>query len=229
MECGPTRVCELLVGLGGVEVLGVADGPGEPLGVHVRCRAARPVCGGCGQRLWSDGERAVVLVDLPAFGRPCRLVQQAAVALPSGWLRGGLGHRVGAGGSAAEGAFDEPGGAVGDPPGGTGPAPQRRRRRSGLWVAHRELGGQALGLCAAGSRHRQDLRGRDHASVEPDRSRPSAGSHTPAEPTEAAGGSRANPANDPPDATTSQPHRPVPTYKSAIHWRIGSCLRPPLR
>ena len=32
---------------------------------------------------------------------------------------------------------------------------------------------------------------RDHASVELDRSRPSAGSHTPPEPTEAAGGSRA--------------------------------------
>ena len=74
MECDPTRVCELVVGLGDVEVLGVDDGPGEPLGVHVRCRAARPVCGGCGQRLWSDGERAVVLVDLRAFGRPVRLV-----------------------------------------------------------------------------------------------------------------------------------------------------------
>ena len=74
MEHDPTRMCELLVGLGDVEVLGVADGPGEPLGVHVRCRAARPACGGCGQRLWSDGERAVVLVDLRAFGRPVRLV-----------------------------------------------------------------------------------------------------------------------------------------------------------
>ena len=58
----------------------------------------------------------------------------------------------------------------------------------------------------------------DHASVEPDRSWPSAGSHTLGEPTEAAGGSRANPANDLPDATTSQPHRPVPTYKSAVQF-----------
>ena len=42
------------------------------------------------------------------------------------------------------------------------------------------------------------------------------GSHTLAEPTEAAGGSRANPANDLPDATTLQPHRPVPTFQSAV-------------
>ena len=74
MEADPTRVCELLVGLGDVEVLSVDDNEGEPLGVHMRCRAARPACGDCGGPVWSDGERAVVLVDLPAFGRPCRLV-----------------------------------------------------------------------------------------------------------------------------------------------------------
>jgi len=48
----------------------------------------------------------------------------------------------------------------------------------------------------------------DHAPVEPDRSWPLTGSHTLAEPTGAAGGSRANPTNDLPDATTSQQHRP---------------------
>ena len=74
MEYDPTRMCELLVGLGDVEVLSVDDNEGEPLGVHVRCRAARPACGDCGGPVWSDGERAVVLVDLPAFGRPVRLV-----------------------------------------------------------------------------------------------------------------------------------------------------------
>ena len=74
MEYDPTRMCELLVGLGDVEVLSVGDEGGGPLRVHVRCRAARPPCGGCGGSLWSDGERAVVLVDLPAFGRPARLV-----------------------------------------------------------------------------------------------------------------------------------------------------------
>ena len=74
MEVDPTRMCELLVGLGDVEVLGVDDEPGEPLRVHVRRRAARPGCGGCGGVLWSHGHRRVELVDLPAFGRPARLV-----------------------------------------------------------------------------------------------------------------------------------------------------------
>ena len=74
MECDPTRMCERLVGLGDVEVLGVDDEAGSPLRVHVRGRAQRPRCGGCGGPLWSDGERPVVLVDLPAFGRPARLV-----------------------------------------------------------------------------------------------------------------------------------------------------------
>ena len=74
MEVDPTRMCELLVGLGDVEVVGVDDEAGELLGVHVRGRAPRPDCDGCGGRLWSDGERQVKLVDLPAFGRPVQLV-----------------------------------------------------------------------------------------------------------------------------------------------------------
>ncbi len=74
MECDPTRVCELLVGLGDVEVLGVDDEAGAPLRVHIRCRAPRPGCERCGGALWSDGEREVELVDLPVFGRPARLV-----------------------------------------------------------------------------------------------------------------------------------------------------------
>ncbi len=74
MECDPRRMCELLVGLGDVGVLGVEDEPAAPLGVHVRCRSARPSCAGCGGSLWSLGERRVVLVDLPVFGRAVRLV-----------------------------------------------------------------------------------------------------------------------------------------------------------
>ena len=74
MECDPTRVCELLVGLGDVEVLGVDDEAGEPLRVHIRRRAPRPDCARCGGPLWSNGEREVELVDLPAFGRPARVV-----------------------------------------------------------------------------------------------------------------------------------------------------------
>ena len=38
MECDPTRVCELLVGLGDVEVLGVDDTAKGPLRVHIRWR-----------------------------------------------------------------------------------------------------------------------------------------------------------------------------------------------
>ena len=74
MECDSTCVCELLVGLGDVEVLGVGDEAGGPLWVHIRRRAPRPACERCGGPLWSDGERLVELVDLPAFGRPERLV-----------------------------------------------------------------------------------------------------------------------------------------------------------
>ena len=74
MECDPTRVCELLVGLGDVEIVGVDDGAEGPLRVHIRGRAPRPLCGGCGGLVWSKGERSVELVDLPAFGRPVRLV-----------------------------------------------------------------------------------------------------------------------------------------------------------
>ena len=40
MECDPTRVCELLVGLGDVEVLGVDGEADAPLRVHVRRRAS---------------------------------------------------------------------------------------------------------------------------------------------------------------------------------------------
>ena len=69
----PTRICELLVGLGEVDVLGVDDDPAEPLALHVRTRR-RPACGGCGGTVWSKGTNPVRLVDLPAFGRPVRLV-----------------------------------------------------------------------------------------------------------------------------------------------------------
>ena len=74
MEDDPRRVCELIVGLGDVEVLGVDDEQAGPLRLHVRCRALRPLCSGCGGVLRSDGDRLVELVDLPAFGRCARLV-----------------------------------------------------------------------------------------------------------------------------------------------------------
>ena len=74
MESDPTRMSELLVGLGDVELLGIDDGgEGAPLVVVIRSRKARPVCEACGGPVWSKGYRSVVLVDLPAFGRPVRL------------------------------------------------------------------------------------------------------------------------------------------------------------
>ena len=69
----PTRICELLVGLGEVDVVRVDDEAGGPLAVHVRTRR-RPACGGCGGVVWSKGTSPVRLVDLAAFGRPVRLV-----------------------------------------------------------------------------------------------------------------------------------------------------------
>lgn len=38
MEVDPTRMCELLVGLPAVRVLGIVDDPGEPLEMHIETR-----------------------------------------------------------------------------------------------------------------------------------------------------------------------------------------------
>ena len=74
MEVDPTRVCELLVGLGDVTVLGASDEPGGPTRVHVETRGPRPPCPACGGSVWVKDRRLVELVDLAAFGRPARLV-----------------------------------------------------------------------------------------------------------------------------------------------------------
>jgi hypothetical protein len=74
VETNPIRVCELLVGLPDVNVLGVDDAAGGPIRVHVECRGPRPVCGECGSVEWVKDRPQVELVDLPAFGRPARLV-----------------------------------------------------------------------------------------------------------------------------------------------------------
>ena len=74
MECNPTRVCELLVGLPEVNVLGVDDGGDGPLRVHVESRVPAVWCRGCGSRAAVKDRPRVELVDLPCFGRPTRLV-----------------------------------------------------------------------------------------------------------------------------------------------------------
>lgn len=60
MVVDPTLMCELLVGLGDVDVVGVEERSNGLLWVTVRTRSERPVCDGCG------GE--VVVEGLPAGG-----------------------------------------------------------------------------------------------------------------------------------------------------------------
>ncbi len=74
MDTDPIRMCELLVGLPDVNVLGVEGGHGEALRVHVEHRRSRPCCEECGAAAWVKDRPRVELVDLPAFGRATRLV-----------------------------------------------------------------------------------------------------------------------------------------------------------
>jgi transposase len=73
VEVDPTRMCELLVGLPDVKVLGVEDRSGQPIEVHVEQAGERPACIGCGTRPTVKDRDVVELADLPAFGRPARL------------------------------------------------------------------------------------------------------------------------------------------------------------
>lgn len=66
-------MCALLVGLPDVTVLAVEDGEG-PLRVHVEVPVVVMGCAGCGTRARVKERPVVELVDLPAFGRPARLV-----------------------------------------------------------------------------------------------------------------------------------------------------------
>ncbi len=74
MEVDPTRICELLVGLPDVNVLGVIDAAGMPVRVVVETRGPRPVCTRCAGAALIKDRPEVELVDLAAFGRPARLV-----------------------------------------------------------------------------------------------------------------------------------------------------------
>src|SRR4051812_21388384 len=64
-------MCALLVGLPDVVVVGVGQWP-QWLRIVIAVDAERPLC--CGRRAHRHGVREVVLVDLPVFGRPARLV-----------------------------------------------------------------------------------------------------------------------------------------------------------
>jgi len=74
VEFDATRMCELLVGLPDVSVVGVEDVVGGPLRVHVQGRSPRPLCADCGGPAKVKDRPPVDLVDLPAFGRQTQLV-----------------------------------------------------------------------------------------------------------------------------------------------------------
>ena len=63
-------MCELLVGLPDINVLGVVDEVDEVLQVHVETRVDRSGCGRCGVVARVKERPVVVLVDLPCFRRP---------------------------------------------------------------------------------------------------------------------------------------------------------------
>ena len=74
MAVDAIRALQVVVGLGsGVVVVGVTDRSGGPVEIGVEL-AGRPCCGGCGGRVHRHGVSEVRLADLPAFGRPARLL-----------------------------------------------------------------------------------------------------------------------------------------------------------
>jgi transposase len=74
VEIDLIRMCELLVGLPEVNVLGLVDEPGGPVRVVVECRPQTQRCSNCGVVAWVKDRSEVTLVDLPVFGRPALLI-----------------------------------------------------------------------------------------------------------------------------------------------------------
>ena len=67
-------MCELLVGLPDVGVLGVDDEDGVPVRIHIETPDTRPGCPTCGVLAVAKDRTPVAFVDLPVFGRPASLV-----------------------------------------------------------------------------------------------------------------------------------------------------------
>src|ERR1017187_8822021 len=67
-------MCELLVGLPDVSILGVDDKAGELLRIYIESSGERPGCSHCGVLAQVKDRSAVELVDLPSFGRATRLI-----------------------------------------------------------------------------------------------------------------------------------------------------------
>ena len=72
LETDPKKVLKLVVGLPDVSVLGV-NISGAVVDLHVEKLAELVCCPSCGAKARLKGWREVVLVDLPAFGKPTRL------------------------------------------------------------------------------------------------------------------------------------------------------------
>jgi transposase len=73
VETDHTRICQLLVGLPDVRIIGVDDVVGDPLVIHFRSVEQSRDCPSCGRSGWVKDRRVLLLTDLPAFGRPVRL------------------------------------------------------------------------------------------------------------------------------------------------------------
>jgi len=132
LETDATRMCALLVGLPDVVVVGVGEWP-QWLSITVTIVGERPACV-CGGAVHRHGIRKVVLVDLPAFGRPTRLAWRKQRWRCSACGRCWCDEHPEI--ATARCTVDDAGGALGD---GAGRPPrtcrQRCRPRSRVWVA----------------------------------------------------------------------------------------------
>jgi hypothetical protein len=84
VEIEPTRMCELMIGLPAINVLGIDDERDGSVVVHVESCARRPGCPCCGTPAWVKDRPAVELVDLACFGRAARLVWHNRWRCPAG-------------------------------------------------------------------------------------------------------------------------------------------------
>ncbi len=153
-------MCEKLVGLGDVDLVGINDsGEGAPLGVVIGSRKPRPSCEACGGPVWSKGERTVVLfTGVRPSGSAA--VAETPLDMPEHRLCAQIVHRARPHDWSPTGVVDIPSGEVGDHRGGWAGSPGRRgRRRAWLWVAYGEQRGRPLGRSPPGGRHRPDRRG----------------------------------------------------------------------